>query len=89
MLYLVSIEGFLFFSSLFFFLIFFCWSLFKLVLKVSEASRTDSGCIGLRMTLKDSLLHSVAEKKKHKQNTGIQGTMFWEKGFKMQLINFF
>lgn len=82
MLYLVSIEGFLFFSSLFFFLIFFCWSLFKLVLKVSEASRTDSGCIGLRMTLKDSLLHSVAEKKNTNKTLVSRVQCFGKKGSK-------
>ena len=54
---------------------------------VRDFSRTDSGCIGLQLTLKDSLLHSMAEKKN--QNTGTQGTIFWKQGFKMQLINFF
>ena len=68
MLYLVSIEGFLFFFS-FLISLFFCWSLFKLVLKVSEASRTDSGCIGLQVTLKDWLLHSMAGKKKENNKT--------------------
>ena len=55
---------------------------------VREFSCTDSGCIGQQVTLKDSLLHSMAEKKERKkQNTGTQGAIFWKQGFKMQLIN--
>ena len=53
---------------------------------VRDFSCTDSGCIGLPVTPNDSLLHSMAENKT-KQNTGTQGTIFWEQGFKMQLIN--
>ena len=46
---------------------------------------TDSGSIGLWVTRNDSLLHSMVEIKT-KQDTGTQGTIFWEQGFKMQLI---
>ena len=54
---------------------------------VRDFSCTDCGCIGLQVTLKDLLPHSMAEKRK--KNTGTQGTIFWEQGFKMQLINLF
>ena len=55
---------------------------------VRDFSCPDSGWIRLQVTLKDSLLHSMAEKKKN-QNTGTQGTIFWKQGFKMHLIIFF
>ena len=57
---------------------------------VRDFSFTDCGCIGLQVTPEDSLPLSMGEKKKKKKkNTGTQGTIFWEQGFKMQLINLF
>lgn len=56
---------------------------------VRDFSCTDCGCIGLQVTREDSLPLSMAEKKTKKKNTGTQGTIFWEQGFKMQLINLF
>ena len=87
---LFSVHFGIAFSFPFLFLCFFLWSLFKLILKVSETSCTDSGCIGLQVTLKDSMLHSMAEKKKRKKKTtGTQSTIFWKQGFERQLINLF
>ena len=54
---------------------------------VRDFSCTDCGCIGLQVTLKDLLPHSMAEKRKKIHwypGYNILGT-----GFKMQLINLF
>ena len=77
-LYLVCILGWLFL---------FLWSFFKLLLKVSE---TFHARILVALACRwHRMIRCCTQRLKTKQNTGTQDTIFWEQGFKMQLlINF-